>query len=165
MISRGFRSTCYVGWKDHIPTFMSTSGEHLCGRRERQIYSLDLMNFFRYHVLKGQKDFFFIPPTNSNLVAYKRWITSREQDNTFFPDCLKKGMYYGYLCCISSDLTTKGDCKRLTLHAGETLFIPGGWIHAVYTPVDSLVIGGNFLLSPCIIPQLKVSSCNLKLLS
>lgn len=71
----------------------------------------------------------------------------------------------GYLCCISSDLTTEGDCKRLTLHAGETLFIPGGWIHAVYTPVDSLVIGGNFLLSPCIIPQLKVSSCNLKLLS
>ena len=25
------------------------------------------------------------------------------------------------------------------------MFIPTGWIHAVFTPSDSVVIGGNFL--------------------
>lgn len=25
------------------------------------------------------------------------------------------------------------------------MIIPTGWIHAVYTPADSIVIGGNFL--------------------
>lgn len=32
-----------------------------------------------------------------------------------------------------------------------------GWIHAVYTPKDSLVFGGNFLHSYNIINQLRVS--------
>ena len=30
---------------------------------------------------------------------------------------------------------------------GDTLVIPSGWIHAVYTPADSMVFGGNFLCS------------------
>ena len=30
---------------------------------------------------------------------------------------------------------------------GQTMFIPTGWIHAVLTPIDSLVFGGNFLHS------------------
>lgn len=28
---------------------------------------------------------------------------------------------------------------------GQTLIIPAGWIHAVHTPEDSIVFGGNFL--------------------
>lgn len=55
---------------------------------------------------------------------------------------------------------------KVTLHAGNTMIIPTGWIHAVvstcaaivfqimkhrlflkHTPVDSLVFGGNFLHS------------------
>ena len=36
-------------------------------------------------------------------------------------------------------------CVRVTLEENQTLIIPTGWIHAVYTPVDSIVIGGNFL--------------------
>lgn len=36
---------------------------------------------------------------------------------------------------------------RYELHAGDTLLIPSGWPHAVVTPEDSLVIGGNFLHS------------------
>jgi F-box/leucine-rich repeat protein 10/11 len=31
------------------------------------------------------------------------------------------------------------------LRAGETLLIPSGWVHAVLTPQDSVVVGGNFL--------------------
>lgn len=36
------------------------------------------------------------------------------------------------------------------------MFIPTGWIHAVYTPEDSLVFGGNFLHSFNIDLQLEV---------
>ena len=47
---------------------------------------------------------------------------------------------------------------RFTLRAGETLLLPAGWIHAVYTPVDSLVFGGNFLHGLDINLQLTVNS-------
>jgi len=43
------------------------------------------------------------------------------------------------------------------LNAGDTFFIPTGWIHAVYTPKDSLVFGGNFLHSFGIEKQLRVA--------
>lgn len=35
------------------------------------------------------------------------------------------------------------------------MFIPTGWIHAVLTPIDSLVFGGNFLHSLNIPMQLQ----------
>lgn len=47
---------------------------------------------------------------------------------------------------------------RFTLNAGETLILPGGWIHAVYTPVDALVFGGNFLHGMDIQMQLTVNA-------
>lgn len=58
-------------------------------------------------------------------------------------------IYYLFLIYLDS-------CQRISVKAGETLFLPGGWIHAVYTPIDSLVYGGNFLLSSCILLQLQV---------
>ena len=39
----------------------------------------------------------------------------------------------------------------------NSLLIPSGWIHAVYTPEDSLVFGGNFLHSFAIEKQLRVA--------
>ena len=47
-------------------------------------------------------------------------------------------------------------CYKLKLKPGQTLFIPTGWIHAVYTPVHSIVFGGNFLHSLNIQLQLRV---------
>jgi F-box/leucine-rich repeat protein 10/11 len=35
--------------------------------------------------------------------------------------------------------------QKVELRAGETLLIPSGWVHAVFTPQDSVVVGGNFL--------------------
>ena len=35
------------------------------------------------------------------------------------------------------------------------MFVPTGWIHAVWTPKDSLVFGGNFLHSLNIALQLE----------
>ena len=37
------------------------------------------------------------------------------------------------------------------------IIIPSGWIHAVYTPEDSLVFGGNFLHSFAIEKQLRIA--------
>lgn len=36
---------------------------------------------------------------------------------------------------------------RVTVTAGQTLLLPGGWPHAVVTPEDSIAVGGNFLHS------------------
>ena len=79
-----------------------------------------------YHILKGKKVFFFIPPEEKNMKKYEDWNNSSTQNETFL-----------------GDLT--GDCTRVDLQEGDTMLIPSGWIHAVWTPEDSLVIGGNFL--------------------
>ena len=47
-------------------------------------------------------------------------------------------------------------CCRVTLYSGQTFFIPSGWIHAVFTPEDSLVFGGNFLFSCAMESQIKI---------
>ena len=54
--------------------------------------------------------------------------------------------------------------KLVIKHHYQTLFIPTGWIHAVYTPVHSVVFGGNFLHSLNIQLQLRVYEleCRLK---
>ena len=46
---------------------------------------------------------------------------------------------------------------KIILDPGNSLLIPSGWIHAVYTPEDSLVFGGNFLHSFAIEKQLRVA--------
>jgi F-box/leucine-rich repeat protein 10/11 len=81
-----------------------------------------------YHILKGKKTFFFIPPTQSNLQKYQEWNMMPSQNWTWLPGQTK----------------TK-ECYRVDLSEGDTMLIPSGWIHAVWTPEDSLVIGGNFL--------------------
>nr|XP_029732938.1 jmjC domain-containing histone demethylation protein 1-like [Aedes albopictus] len=91
-----------------------------------------------YHILKGSKVFWLIPPTEKNLQLYEKWVLSGKQSDVFFGDTVEK-------------------CARVYLTAGNTFFIPTGWIHAVYTPTDSLVFGGNFLHSFGIVKQLKIA--------
>ena len=79
-----------------------------------------------YHILKGKKTFFFIPPHERHLKKYEEWCMSPAQNWTFLGDQTK-------------------ECYRVDLSEGDTMLIPAGWIHAVWTPEDSLVIGGNFL--------------------
>ena len=62
--------------------------------------------------------------------AYANWSVSAKQGCTF-PNVLE----------------SPDQCKVFKFYAGDTLMIPSGWIHAVYTPEDSLVFGGNFLHS------------------
>jgi F-box/leucine-rich repeat protein 10/11 len=81
-----------------------------------------------YHILKGKKVFFFVPPTPANLQKYQDWNDMPSQTWTWLPD-----------------ITKTKECYRVDLYPGDTMLIPAGWIHAVWTPEDSLVIGGNFL--------------------
>lgn len=81
-----------------------------------------------YHVLRGSKTFMLVPPKKTYLAAYEKWCQSPDQQKVFFGDLV-------------------GECYQVDLHENDNLIIPSGWIHAVYTPSDSLIIGGNFLTS------------------
>lgn len=91
-----------------------------------------------YHILRGSKVFWLIPPTEHNIKLYEQWVLSGKQGDIFFGDSVEK-------------------CSRITLVEGNTFFIPTGWIHAVYTPKDSLVFGGNFLHSYGIDKQIRIA--------
>ena len=81
-----------------------------------------------YHVVSGEKRFWCAAPTEENLGAYARWISSRDQSATWFGDC------------VGAD-----QVASFALGPGMTLSLPSGWLHAVYTPEDALVFGGNYL--------------------
>uniref|UniRef100_A0A0K2TRG6 [histone H3]-dimethyl-L-lysine(36) demethylase n=1 Tax=Lepeophtheirus salmonis TaxID=72036 RepID=A0A0K2TRG6_LEPSM len=91
-----------------------------------------------YHIVKGKKTFWLIPPTEINLKTYEQWTLSGKQGDIFFGDLVEK-------------------CGMVTLTTGNTFFIPSAWIHAVHTPEDSLVFGGNFLHSFSIDKQIRVA--------
>ena len=52
-----------------------------------------------YHVLKGEKIFWLIPPTDKNLKTYEKWVMKGNQSATFLPDIMD-------------------DCQRITLKKG-----------------------------------------------
>ncbi|XP_071081601.1 histone lysine demethylase PHF8-like isoform X3 [Haliotis cracherodii] len=81
-----------------------------------------------YHVLRGEKVFYLIRPTSANVSLYENWLSSSNQSETFFGDQVDS-------------------CYKCVIKTGQTFFVPTGWIHAVFTPIDSLVFGGNFLHS------------------
>ncbi|KLO12732.1 Clavaminate synthase-like protein [Schizopora paradoxa] len=90
-----------------------------------------------YHIFRGSKVFYFITPTAANLAAYERWSGTELQQSKWLGDMADK-------------------VYKVELTQGNTMLIPTGWIHAVYTPEDSLVFGGNFLHSFGIPGQLRV---------
>ena len=47
------------------------------------------------------------------------------------------------------------NCFKLELTQWQTNLMPSCWIHAVYTPEDSSVFGGNFLHSLAVQEQLE----------
>ncbi|XP_068162628.1 lysine-specific demethylase 7A isoform X2 [Antennarius striatus] len=79
-----------------------------------------------YHVLWGEKIFYLIKPTSTNLALYESWSSSPNQSEVFFGDKVEK-------------------CYKCLVPQGTTLLIPTGWIHAVLTSQDCMAFGGNFL--------------------
>ncbi|KAI0781268.1 Clavaminate synthase-like protein [Trametes elegans] len=95
-----------------------------------------------YHILHGAKVFYFIRPTPANLAAYERWSGTEVQNHSWLGD----------MC---------DEVFKVELKTGNTMIIPTGWIHAVYTPTDTLVFGGNFLHSYNVPTQLRVREIEL----
>uniref|UniRef100_A0A8C7X3T1 Lysine demethylase 7A n=1 Tax=Oryzias sinensis TaxID=183150 RepID=A0A8C7X3T1_9TELE len=79
-----------------------------------------------YHVLWGEKIFYLIEPTSTNLALYEAWSSSPNQSEVFFGDKVEK-------------------CYKCVVSQGTTLLIPTGWIHGVLTSQDCMAFGGNFL--------------------
>eukprot|EP00002_Diphylleia_rotans_P034139 TRINITY_DN7313_c0_g1_i1.p1 TRINITY_DN7313_c0_g1~~TRINITY_DN7313_c0_g1_i1.p1 ORF type:complete len:969 (-),score=153.51 TRINITY_DN7313_c0_g1_i1:6-2912(-) len=79
-----------------------------------------------YHIVQGEKWFVLYPPIQQNVEAYRAW---------------------NLLGCPTRDKSEFEFCQAyyVRLKAGQTLLLPSGWIHSVFTPVDSLVFGGNFI--------------------
>jgi hypothetical protein len=75
----------------------------------------------------------------SNLRRYEAWCGDSEQPKRFLGEEVR-------------------ECVRVDLSEGDTMIIPSGWIHAVYTPSDSLVLGGNFLTPLHIPSQLHIAN-------
>eukprot|EP00871_Galdieria_phlegrea_P005579 jgi/Galph1/6021/GphlegSOOS_G4690.1 len=91
-----------------------------------------------YHIVSGRKIFYLIRPSVKNLRAFEQWTTNPYQNSIFFGDEIE-------------------ECVWIEVAAGNTFFIPSGWIHAVYTPEDSLVFGGNYLHDLAISKQLEIA--------
>ncbi|CAF1567101.1 unnamed protein product [Rotaria sp. Silwood1] len=90
-----------------------------------------------YSIVRGEKIFYLIEPTDENLQKYADWSKSPNESETFLGDCVSH-------------------CYKMHLREGNTILLPSGWIHAVYTVTDSLVFGGNFLQSMGVDMQLRI---------
>lgn len=89
-----------------------------------------------YHVIQGEQTFYFIEPTNHNLEKFQEWIKSPNNEMMFFTHTEK--MF------------------KTKVSAGETIFIPNGWIYAILSMQDSITFGGYFLHSMSISTQLTI---------
>uniref|UniRef100_F1KWA0 Lysine-specific demethylase 7A n=1 Tax=Ascaris suum TaxID=6253 RepID=F1KWA0_ASCSU len=136
----------------HMITSKSILNQHLKAKPEVELFCLvgmkDSYTDFHidfggssvwYHVFEGQKVFYVVAPTEENLIRFTDYQNSWSRTELFF-----------------GDLVPKGSIFKVVVNAGETLMIPAGWIHAVWTPCDSLVFGGNFLHSLNIEMQLRI---------
>lgn len=131
-------------WPDHTgetKTFLKPEVQKYCLMSVKDSYTDFHVDFggtsVWYHIVRGKKVFYLIEPTDTNIALYETWASSASQNSIFFGDQVDA-------------------CYKVIINPGETLFIPTGWIHGVYTPEDSLVFGGNFLHDYSIALQLDV---------
>jgi hypothetical protein len=81
---------------------------------------------------------------SSTYHSYCHLITMTDQITTALTLLVSTPFLFRHPSC---SVTLLVQVARVELGAGETLFLPSGWLHAVFTPVDSIVFGGNFLHS------------------
>ena len=90
-----------------------------------------------FYISSGKKIFWLIEPTEENLQAYEDWADSDDKANVFFADKVS-------------------ECELIRMKKGDFYMMPSGWIHAVYTPKDSIVFSGSFMCSLTVPTQLKI---------
>jgi hypothetical protein len=120
-----------LAWQLHQPS--DTPVQYYCLTSQQGCYTDFHVDFggshVWYHVLSGIKMFCLISPTKANLRIYEEWLGHKNQASIFLPNLIKNPQ----------------EVLMVTLNTTKTLSIPTGWIHAVYTPEDAIVLGGNFL--------------------
>lgn len=100
-----------------------------------------------YHLIVGKKEICLIKPTETNLSLYEKWHKMNEERK------LKKLDITSFL---SSSIEPK-TIRYVTMEPGDTVIIPSGYIHAVSTTKNSVVIGGNFFHYLAIEMQLAIT--------
>lgn len=115
--------------------------------------------------------FWLIPPTPQNLDMYENWVLSGKQGDIFLGDkccdCQRIELNQGNTFIIPSGqklqqikkaymVTNMFSTFYHTWPPCSFVLYVAGWIHAVYTPEDTLVFGGNFLHSFNIPMQLNI---------
>ncbi|GMT14200.1 hypothetical protein PFISCL1PPCAC_5497, partial [Pristionchus fissidentatus] len=96
------------------------------------------------YLLSGRKFFFFAPPTQKNLDILKDYSNDKLRKERWLGDQLE-------------------GISRVEFKAGECLVMPGGMLHAVFTPEDSVMMGGNFLCDQAIDQQFTAHSTEVEL--
>ena len=79
-----------------------------------------------HYAHKGETWFYFISPTTENLLKYEQWYMSPDHEQIFFGDLVDH-------------------CFKVQVQTGQTLIIPSGWIHAMYTRTDSILFSSSLL--------------------
>jgi hypothetical protein len=74
----------------------------------------------------GETWFYFISPTTENLLKYEQWYMSPDHEQIFFGDLVDH-------------------CFKVQIQTGQTLIIPSGWIHAMYTRSDSIFFNSSMM--------------------
>ena len=111
----------------------------------------------QYHVYFGSKIFYLIEPTPKNLKIYSDWATSKKGVGGSDGRRTASSNRVKYVFLPDLIVRAGGIVHEVPLGAGQTLFIPSGWIHAVHTPdEDTLVFGGNFVHRHSLEMQLRI---------
>ncbi|WVR00483.1 hypothetical protein IAU59_007626 [Kwoniella sp. CBS 9459] len=107
------------------------------------LFHIDYLGTSQYfHILKGAKHMSMLKPTPENIANN---FGNHVRDGTKTFDWVMK------------------ECVHFArIVEGQTLIMPGGWIHAVYTPVNSVVISGNFLHDNSLPEQIQCWRMNAK---
>ncbi|EGT53564.1 hypothetical protein CAEBREN_20648 [Caenorhabditis brenneri] len=93
-----------------------------------------------YHVVKGRKIFYVAKPTEENLRIYAEYEKTPLKEREEW---------------IGETMTT--EWQRLEIKEGQTAMIPSGFVHFVFTPEDSIVIGGNYLVEEYLEQQFELT--------
>lgn len=89
-----------------------------------------------YTVCLGSKTFLMYPPTAKNLELYQLWCDEPQQNFIWFAEYTRK---------LGRKKRQPENGFKVNLKKGDLFIIPSGWIHAVYTPEDAVIVGGNYL--------------------
>ncbi|KAI8872881.1 hypothetical protein GQ42DRAFT_118801, partial [Ramicandelaber brevisporus] len=108
-----------------------------------------------HHILSGSQIYYLVQPTPTNLRRYELWQQSSSSSSNPKQSSQKQSKFF-------SDVFGDSIVKQ-QLSEGNTLIIPHGWIYAVLTTGDSIVINGNFMSSQDLGIQTRVADMEQRL--